>query len=301
MHSFRLRGSCPPLRPQSIAQPGARRLELFLDREEIDLDSPINCPAAPRPGTSCGIPRRAACRRPRSAFACRGTRRRAARSAPRPARELLRQQRRAMLARKVQNEVGVRPLVAALHLDQHARGGRERRVAQHRQLLRVRLAVGAAAERGIDRRGDRRAFGEELPAPFVEPHVAGSARASAPARGRARRRVSWLRATQAISSGVSGGLSESRQCSRNTSRNRIVRRVMPTGAERVEVHQAHLDVLDAALAQRVQRPLAGPDARAWAGWCRRTRSRSAAGWWRAAGSRRPARGCRSPRRADRAG
>ena len=30
--------------------------------------------------------------------------------------------------------------------------------------------------------------------------------------------------------------------------------------ERIEVHQAHLHVLDAALAQRAQRPLAGIDA-----------------------------------------
>ena len=40
------------------------------------------------------------------------------------------------------------------------------------------------------------------------------------------------------------------------SRKRMVGAAMPTGVERVEVHQPHLDVLDAALAQRVQRPLA---------------------------------------------
>ena len=67
----------------------------------------------------------------------------------------------------------------------------------------------------------------------------------------------------------------------------------------IEVHQAHLDVLDAAVAQRVQRPLAGPDHALRAGSCRRTRSRSAAGSWRAGGSRRR-RGCRPLRRPDRA-
>ena len=36
------------------------------------------------------------------------------------------------------------------------------------------------------------------------------------------------------------------------------------GAERVEVHGAHLDVLHAALAQCVQRPLARPDHALWA-------------------------------------
>ena len=51
--------------------------------------------------------------------------------------------------------------------------------------------------------------------------------------------------------------------------------------EGIEVEQPHFDVFDAALAQRMQRPLARDGSRAWAGWCRRTRSRSAAGWWRA--------------------
>ena len=40
--------------------------------------------------------------------------------------------------------------------------------------------------------------------------------------------------------------------------------------------------------------------RASGGSCRRTRSRSAAGWWRAGCSRRPGCGCRSPRRPGRA-
>ena len=40
--------------------------------------------------------------------------------------------------------------------------------------------------------------------------------------------------------------------------------------------------------------------RAWGGWCRRTRFRSAAGWWRAGCSRRRGSGCPPPRRPARA-
>ena len=68
--------------------------------------------------------------------------------------------------------------------------------------------------------------------------------------------------------------------------------------ERVEVDAAHLDVFDAALTQRVQRRSPGKIT-AWAGWCRRTRSRSAAGWWRTGCIRRRGCGCRSLHTPDR--
>ena len=85
------------------------------------------------------------------------------------------------------------------------------------------------------------------------------ARGAAPARGRARRRAACCARCAASSCGVSGGLSRSRQCSRNMSSNRHGARGDADRAEGIEVHQAHLDVLDAALAQRVQRALARPD------------------------------------------
>ena len=70
----------------------------------------------------------------------------------------------------------------------------------------------------------------------------------------------WLSEMLAISSGVSGGLSASRQWSRKMSSRRIDVRVDADREERVDVDQAHFDVFDPALAQRVQRPLAGMDA-----------------------------------------
>ncbi len=56
--------------------------------------------------------------------------------------------------------------------------------------------------------------------------------------------------------------------------------------ERIDVQAAHLDVLDAAVAQRVPGSARRGGSCAWAGWSRRTRSRSAGASWRAGGSRR---------------
>src|SRR5881396_3130979 len=69
---------------------------------------------------------------------------------------------------------------------------------------------------------------------------------------------SLLRPTASISWRESGGLSVKRQCSRKMSRNRTVSAVIPMG-EKGSRSIARLDVLDPALAQRVQRALARVD------------------------------------------
>ena len=64
----------------------------------------------------------------------------------------------------------------------------------------------------------------------------------------------------AISSGVSGGLSLEQAVQQEHVQQAHGARVDAEREERIDVDAAHLDVLDAALAQRVQRPLAGTDA-----------------------------------------
>ena len=76
----------------------------------------------------------------------------------------------------------------------------------------------------------------------------------APARGDA---LLVARRSRRAPAACRAGCRASRQCSRKMSSKRIVPRGDADRAEGIEVHQAHLDVLDAALAQRVQRPLAG--------------------------------------------
>ena len=190
-----------------------------------------------------------------------------------------------------EDEAHVGVAVVARHRVQHARRGRRLGVVERRARppapRRGRRCRRSAAS---SCRGDRLACGEDSRAPFGERDLARRrARAAGRARGRARATRCWLRVIAAISCGVSGGLSREQAMQQEDVEEAAGRRGDADRRERIEVHQAHLDVLDAALAQRVQRALAGLDARASGGSCRRTRSRSAAAWSRAGGSRRPSR------------
>ena len=75
-------------------------------------------------------------------------------------------------------------------------------------------------------------------------------------------------------------------------------RVDANGQERIEVDAAYFDILDARLPSVRRSDVRSSRCCASAGWCRRTRSRSAAAWSTAAGTRRPP-SRRSARTADR--
>ena len=116
-----------------------------------------------------------------------------------------------------------------------------------------------AAVRGIERRGDRRALGEDFAAPFDQRHLLRLAHKAqsrlATARGDALgvaddgsdflRRVGRAFAEQAVQ----------QEHVEKTHRARGD----ADCAKGIEVHQAHLDVLDAAVAQGVQWPFSGAD------------------------------------------
>ena len=134
--------------------------------------------------------------------------------------------------------------------DRRARRPRRRRASPYR----------ARVVRRIERGGDRRALREHLAAPVDERRLAapafepqsrlaaarGDALLVASERGDLLRRVRRAVAQQAMQQ---VHVEQVHRCGHDAD-----------GQERVEVHEPHLDVLDAALAQRVQRPLALADA-----------------------------------------
>jgi hypothetical protein len=123
-----------------------------------------------------------------------------------------------------------------------------------------RPAVQAAADRGIQRPGDRRAFLEHLASPIREGDFARAALEAQPGFAAARcdallvardradflRRVGRAFAQHAVQE---ENIEQAHRLRSDAGRR-----------ERVEVHQAHLDVFHAALAQRVQRALAAANA-----------------------------------------
>src|SRR5207302_8551528 len=133
--------------------------------------------------------------------------------------------------------------------------------AQRLQRGREGIAMrAAAAVRPIERRGERRALGEDLAAPSGQPTLLGvavelqarlaaaqrDALLVAPHRGNLLRRVGRAVGEQAVQ--------------QEHVEQAAGRRPDADRAERIEVHQAYFDVLDAAAAQGVQRALARVDA-----------------------------------------
>src|SRR2546426_115707 len=184
---------------------------------------------------------------------------------PREPLDRFARQLEALQAGLVQHRLGEREAnegVAVLtrHHLQHFRRGHVVESAQRLQRAGEGIAMGAAAMRLVQRLGDRRAFGQYLAAPLNQlelirislqlqsrlPPAQRDALLVAPYRGDLLRGVGRAVGEQAV---------QQEQVEEAAGRRPDADR-----AERVEVHQAHFDVLDAALAQRVERALPGIDA-----------------------------------------
>ena len=157
----------------------------------------------------------------------------------------------------------------ALHRPQRARGRRRVRVAQacdrRRQGVAVRSDVCGRAVRGVERARDWLAIGQHLRTPIEQRHFLGAA-------PQPQSRLAPPRRRQLLIAHIVGNFlwRIRRAVPQQAMQQEYVQdahglRVDAHRTEWIDIHQPHLDILDASLAQRVQRTLAranttlGPD------------------------------------------
>ena len=142
---------------------------------------------------------------------------------------------------------------------EHPRRGQAVGVAQRLARGAHRLGMGRAAVRGIEPLGDRRALLDQLQAPVDQRHrLAAAAQRQARLAAARGRQVLVVREVGDLLRRVVGTVAQQAVQQEHVEEAHRLG-VDAHGLEGIEVHEPDLDVLHAALAQRMQRALAGVD------------------------------------------